>query len=191
MSSASRLVLFLQGEAYDVTEFRHPGGHGVLVPFQHRDATQAFLAQHHYINFRHALRRFHVGSEHEWRQREDCPPPPPPAAAAAAARRTRLPCAALHAHCRHGRVAAVRALLAAGDVSRADLAAFDARGNTALILACQQGHIDLARLLIEAGADVNATTKSRVSAPLDFARRFAYKDLEALLLEHGARGQDP
>ena len=50
-----------------------------------------------------------------------------------------------------GRLADVRRLLAAG----ADVAARDQKGRTALLAATQGNHVEVARVLIEAGADVN------------------------------------
>ena len=51
-------------------------------------------------------------------------------------------------------------LLAVWLVSCREEANFARSGHTALILACRNGHIEFARLLVEKGADVNARDES-------------------------------
>lgn len=76
----------------------------------------------------------------------------------------------------------LRELLRAGAAPDAVAVKGDA---TALILACDSGHIDSARLLIDAGADVNFQNEIGDS-PLVCAVAIGRPDLVALLLENGA-----
>jgi cytochrome c len=55
---------------------------------------------------------------------------------------------------------------------------------TALHLAAQRGYLDSVRLLIEAGADVNALTKFR-EPPIHFARKGGYEDIARYLIASG------
>jgi len=86
---------------------------------------------------------------------------------------------------------------AAGDLSEverllaadADPAAVDARGRTALIAASYTAHVDVARLLVDAGADVNAKDETEQSAYLIATSEIGAADgarLLRLTLEHGA-----
>lgn len=56
---------------------------------------------------------------------------------------------------------------------------------TALYIACREGHTECVRLLVEAGADVNITTKTR-RRPLHCASMNNHVGVARLLLEHGA-----
>jgi ankyrin repeat protein len=67
----------------------------------------------------------------------------------------------------------------------ADLNAFDAYGNTALIFACTTGDTELASALIEKGADVNKKNKAGASA-LHKAVAKGCHGIVQLLLQHGA-----
>ncbi|KAM0256049.1 hypothetical protein ACHAQJ_005248 [Trichoderma viride] len=59
-------------------------------------------------------------------------------------------------------------------------------GQTALHIAAKLGHFEMERILIEAGADVNA--KEGVSrTPLYLAKKHNKKDMQGLLLKNGAR----
>ena len=73
------------------------------------------------------------------------------------------------------------ALGVAPDLSRATTA----HGDTALLLAAYRGHTEVARVLIEAGADVNARN-TRTNTVLHEAASNGHNDLVTLLLEHGA-----
>ena len=55
-------------------------------------------------------------------------------------------------------------------------------GATPLLLACLQGHVDVARLLLEKGADVNRAMVG--TTPLDIAKSKGHEALVALLEEH-------
>lgn len=81
----------------------------------------------------------------------------------------------------HGRIALVRELLAEG----ADVEA-RFQGNTPIIAAAMQAHADVIRLLIEAGADVDAAGEDGMSALL-WAAEEGSDDCVGLLLEAGSR----
>ena len=85
-----------------------------------------------------------------------------------------------------GRHALVALLLASGaDVNRAA-----ADRLTALHNAVAQRDVDLARLLLEAGADVavrSARKGSEKGTPLEIARRVGSREMAALLIQHGAK----
>lgn len=74
----------------------------------------------------------------------------------------------------------MRALIEAGAV--VDAAA--GSGRTALIEAAEQGQLEAARLLLEAGADVNRSTRG--GSALETAERAGHKKLAALLRGAGA-----
>jgi hypothetical protein len=59
-------------------------------------------------------------------------------------------------------------------------------GKPAIVQCVLMNRIDLVRLLIQAGADVNATDSQGLSA-LAHARQAGQFDIEGLLLSHGAR----
>jgi ankyrin repeat protein len=78
----------------------------------------------------------------------------------------------------------VKALLEAG----ADVFACDSRaGGTPLHKACQGGSLGVVRLLVEAGAFVDAVAPTTGHTPLTEAMWFAWPDIVAYLLDHGAR----
>lgn len=58
-------------------------------------------------------------------------------------------------------------------------------GFTPLHIACVYGHFELARLLLEAGADIEAKTKNGYMA-LHLAAQYGHRLIIDLLLEHGA-----
>ena len=63
---------------------------------------------------------------------------------------------------RHGRVAEVVALLAASDGADVDLTT--KHGRTALYIACQEGHTEIALKLIAANAEVNQARNNGITA---------------------------
>lgn len=66
---------------------------------------------------------------------------------------------ALHLAVRHGRTSMVRLLLSHG----ANVNAQDQAGTTALISACDRGHADIVRILLQdPDCDVNLTDKVRI-----------------------------
>jgi ankyrin repeat protein len=67
--------------------------------------------------------------------------------------------------------------------NRADLNAHDAGGGTALIWACNDGHIDCARLLLAAGADPGLRNNAAYTAYGRIMMR--NEELMRLLEEHG------
>lgn len=73
---------------------------------------------------------------------------------------------------------------------QADPSAANARkpdGETSLHLAARRGHIEVAKLLISSGADVNAVDNDRNKiTPLHWAASYAGPEMVALLLEHDA-----
>ncbi|HEV2445115.1 MAG TPA: ankyrin repeat domain-containing protein, partial [Candidatus Sulfopaludibacter sp.] len=58
-------------------------------------------------------------------------------------------------------------------------------GNTALLYAAREGHMEAVRALVEGGADVNVVSADKVS-PLVMAITNGHYDLAKYLLEHGA-----
>jgi len=54
---------------------------------------------------------------------------------------------------------------------------------TPLYVACQNGHVDAARLLLAKGADIKRATK-KGTTPLAIAKRLHYHAVVALLEEH-------
>ena len=96
---------------------------------------------------------------------------------------------ALHWAAESGNLEMVRALIAAG-------ARIDVRGNrefviretpSALYLAIEGDHGEVAAMLLEAGADPNLSCNSSGATALSLAGRRGQSDLVALLLAHGAR----
>jgi len=85
-----------------------------------------------------------------------------------------------------GDAAVVEALLRSG----AEPDVFDRVRNTPLILASRDGHLDIARLLIEHGADVNGADVNWIdgerATPLILAAHKNHPAVAKLLLEHGA-----
>jgi len=68
----------------------------------------------------------------------------------------------------------------------ADVNAKDIRDNTALHRASMHGHTDVAEILLEAGANVNAKDDIRGKTALHCAARNRHMDVARLLLEAGA-----
>ncbi|KAG9273682.1 KN motif and ankyrin repeat domain-containing protein 4-like [Astyanax mexicanus] len=94
---------------------------------------------------------------------------------------------ALHLAVRHGRVSTVQLLLAQG----ANINAQDRAGTTALISACDRGHADIVRILLEdPDCDVNLTDKGGRSA-LSLATQASHTEIADLLRARaGTRGPD-
>jgi uncharacterized protein len=96
------------------------------------------------------------------------------------ARYTELQLLALD-HARHGETASLAAMLDHGlPVNLAD-----AKGQTLLMLASYNGHLDTTRLLLVRGADVDRRN-DRGQTPLGGVAFKGYVEIVALLLEHGA-----
>lgn len=58
---------------------------------------------------------------------------------------------------------------------------------SALVAACQQGHVAVVQLLLEHGADPNLPAELGPLTPLQAARQGGHAQVEALLLQRGAR----
>ena len=83
-----------------------------------------------------------------------------------------------------GNIAKVRALLASGAVPDEHRRAYANR--TALHMAAARSRVDVARLLLEHGADPNARLTDGVTTPLHFAACAGNVEIIKLLLENGA-----
>ncbi|XP_017558890.1 KN motif and ankyrin repeat domain-containing protein 2-like [Pygocentrus nattereri] len=94
---------------------------------------------------------------------------------------------ALHLAVRHGRVSTVQQLLAQG----ANINAQDQAGTTALISACDRGHTDIVRILLEhPDCDINLTDKGGRSA-LSLATQASHTEIADLLKDRAKnRGPD-
>ena len=81
-------------------------------------------------------------------------------------------------------------LSCAGEIDKADdLNAFAYDGWTPLHLAAFFGHLDAARALIDAGADIDAFSRNGLTnTPLHAATAGRHGDVALLLVEHGADG---
>ena len=61
-------------------------------------------------------------------------------------------------------------------------------GVSALGFAAERGHVDIVRLLVERGADVNVVDSFYGSRPVEFALRGGHLNIAVYLLEHKAQG---
>lgn len=84
---------------------------------------------------------------------------------------------------RHNFVQLVKPLIAAG----ADLSTKDRDGQTALAYAAEEGHCEIACILLEAGATVHDTTNRYTKTPLISASEGGYVELVELLIKVGAQ----
>ncbi len=88
---------------------------------------------------------------------------------------------------RNGRLAFIDALIAGASTSeRGQIDAPDAHGSSPLLLAAKSGRTDVAKRLIEAGADIAAIDASGQTA-LSAAAYADSAEIAALLLSHGAK----
>ena len=70
---------------------------------------------------------------------------------------------------------------------------FDAKtryGATALSFACDKGHVDVVRYLVDLGADVNVQDTFYEYTPLGWATSKKHVEVIEVLLAHGATGAD-
>ena len=66
----------------------------------------------------------------------------------------------------------------------------DNRGFTALMMASQAGHVEIVRLLLNKGADVDARINEDGLTALIIASRFGHPDVVKLLLDKGVNTKD-
>src|SRR5262245_28972362 len=85
---------------------------------------------------------------------------------------------------RRGDIAVVKAFLEKG----VNVNSKTRYGATALSYACDKGHAELVRLLIERGADVNVKDTFYGEVPLGWALSHGHAQIVKLLLEKGAAG---
>ena len=87
---------------------------------------------------------------------------------------------------RKGDAAAVKAHLDAG----VDVNSKTRYGATALSYACDKGHVEVVKLLIERGADVNVKDTFYGEVPLGWALSHGHVEVVKLLLDKGAAGRE-
>ncbi|MGA9772951.1 MAG: ankyrin repeat domain-containing protein [Blastocatellia bacterium] len=87
---------------------------------------------------------------------------------------------------RKGDAAAVKAFLDKG----VPVNAKTQYGATALSYACDKGHTEVVKLLIERGADVNVKDTFYGEVPLGWALGKGHAEIVKILLDHGAQGKD-
>lgn len=83
--------------------------------------------------------------------------------------------------CRHRKVTELTSYLTEG--GNADC--LDGAGNTPLIVACQNGSLQICKLLMANGADLNAQNHKGNTA-LHYCFNYGYEDIGTYLIEHGA-----
>jgi hypothetical protein len=84
---------------------------------------------------------------------------------------------------RKGDLAKVKALLDKG----ASVNAKSPYGQTPLFFACDRGYSEIAKLLVDRGADVNVEDTFYHATPLSWAARKNHTDIVKLLIDHGAK----
>jgi hypothetical protein len=84
-----------------------------------------------------------------------------------------------------GDVARVRELLAAG----VDVNSANAYGGTALAFACDKGHLEVVKVLLDKGADLEAKDRFYSSTPLQWAAVKGHAEIARMLLAKGAKGE--
>jgi len=84
-------------------------------------------------------------------------------------------------YARHGRYKEIRKILKSGTV---DVDSEDATGNSAFILACQNGHKKVAEALVEAGANINHRNQ-HANSGLFYAMKFSYNDVAKYARKRG------
>ena len=89
----------------------------------------------------------------------------------------------LLAAARKGDLAQVKGLLDKG----ANVNAKSPYGQTALFFACDRGYSEIARLLVDRGADVNVEDTFYHATALSWAARKNHTDIVLLLIDHGAK----
>ena len=83
--------------------------------------------------------------------------------------------------CRHRKVTELTNYLDDGG----DVDCLDGAGNTPLVVACQNGSMQICKLLLAHGADLNARNHKGNTA-LHYSLNYGYEDIGAYLIEHGA-----
>ena len=86
--------------------------------------------------------------------------------------------------CRHKKIAEISYVLSKGK-DYVNINIRDSAGNTPLIVSCQNGHIDIAKMLVESGADVRCSNNKGNTA-LHFCFAYGYDDLGKYLISKGA-----
>ena len=92
------------------------------------------------------------------------------------------PSISIHKASEEGNIEVVKQHLAAGT----DVNEGDEDGDTPLIYALEEGHKEVARLLITKGADVNTKRDFAKTSPLHFAAIYDLKEIATLLIAKGA-----
>jgi ankyrin repeat protein len=82
---------------------------------------------------------------------------------------------------RHNDAAAVKTLIARG----VDVSEVDANGDAPLVIAAYEGHTEIVRLLLEAGADVTAVDPDMKATALHAAAYAGRTEAAKLLIEYG------
>lgn len=88
--------------------------------------------------------------------------------------------------CYRGRLQTVKLLLERGSAAEEIINARNMYGSTALLLAAENGHFDVVKLLVEAGADIDIPTNYG-STPLLYGANCGNMNIVKLLVERGAK----